>query len=334
MKLLVTGGAGFIGSNFIRHILKEHPDWEITNLDKLTYAGNLENLKDIEDNPRYRFAKGDITDRELISNILRNRFDAIINFAAESHVDRSILDASPFIETNIKGTQILLEGARQYNVARFVQVSTDEVYGSTEKGKFTEKSPLAPNSPYSASKTAADLLCHAYWKSYQFPIVITRSSNNLGPFQFPEKLIPLVITNVLENKPIPVYGDGLNVRDWIYVGDHCRALDTVLQKGKPGEVYNIAANEEKTNLELIHRLLDIMGKSRELITFVADRPGHDRRYALDMTKISTALGWKPAYSFEKALSATVDWYIKNEAWWRKIKSGEYAKYYERMYSHR
>jgi len=334
MKLLVTGGAGFIGSNFIRHILKEHPDWEITNLDKLTYAGNLENLKDIEDNPRYRFAKGDITDRELISNILRNRFDAIINFAAESHVDRSILDASPFIETNIKGTQILLEGARQYNVARFVQVSTDEVYGSTEKGKFNEKSPLAPNSPYSASKTAADLLCHAYWKSYQFPIVITRSSNNLGPFQFPEKLIPLAITNVLENKPIPVYGDGLNVRDWIYVGDHCRALDTVLQKGKPGEVYNIAANEEKTNLELIHRLLDIMGKSRELITFVADRPGHDRRYALDMTKISTALGWKPAYSFEKALSATVDWYIKNEAWWRKIKSGEYAKYYERMYSHR
>ena len=334
MKLLVTGGAGFIGSNFIRHILKEHPDWEITNLDKLTYAGNLENLKDIEDNPRYRFAKGDITDRELISNILRNRFDAIINFAAESHVDRSILDASPFIETNIKGTQILLEGARQYNVARFVQVSTDEVYGSTEKGKFNEKSPLAPNSPYSASKTAADLLCHAYWKSYQFPIVITRSSNNLGPFQFPEKLIPLVITNVLENKPIPVYGDGLNVRDWIYVEDHCRALDTVLQKGKPGEVYNIAANEEKTNLELIHRLLDIMGKSRELITFVADRPGHDRRYALDMTKISTALGWKPAYSFEKALSATVDWYIKNEAWWRKIKSGEYAKYYERMYSHR
>ena len=334
MKLLVTGGAGFIGSNFIRHILKEHPDWEITNLDKLTYAGNLENLKDIEDNPRYRFAKGDITDRELISNILRNRFDAIINFAAESHVDRSILDASPFIETNIKGTQILLEGARQYNVARFVQVSTDEVYGSTEKGKFNEKSPLAPNSPYSASKTAADLLCHAYWKSYQFPIVITRSSNNLGPFQFPEKLIPLAITNVLENKPIPVYGDGLNVRDWIYVEDHCRALDTVLQKGKPGEVYNIAANEEKTNLELIHRLLDIMGKSRELITFVADRPGHDRRYALDMTKISTALGWKPAYSFEKALSATVDWYIKNEAWWRKIKSGEYAKYYERMYSHR
>ena len=334
MKLLVTGGAGFIGSNFIRHILKEHPDWEITNLDKLTYAGNLENLKDIEDNPGYRFVKGDITDRELISSILQDELDAIMNFAAESHVDRSILDASPFIETNIKGTQILLEGARQYKVGRFVQVSTDEVYGSTEQGKFTEKSPLAPNSPYSASKSAADLLCHAYWKSYRLPVMITRCSNNLGPFQFPEKLIPLAITNVLENRLIPVYGDGLNVRDWIYVEDHCHALDTVLQKGKPGEVYNIAANEEKTNLELIHRLLDIMGKSHELITFVTDRPGHDRRYALDITKISTELSWKPAYSFEKALDATVDWYINNETWWRKIKSGEYAKYYETMYSHR
>ncbi len=334
MKLLVTGGAGFIGSNFIRHILKEHDDWQITNLDKLTYAGNLENLKDIEDNPGYSFVKGDITDRELINRILQDGFDAIVNFAAESHVDRSIMDASPFIETNIKGTQILLEGARQYKVGRFVQVSTDEVYGSTEKGKFTERSSLAPNSPYSASKTAADLLCHAYWKSYQLPVVITRSSNNLGPFQFPEKLIPLAITNVLENRPIPVYGDGLNVRDWIYVGDHCRALDIVLQKGKPGDVYNVAANEEKTNLELIHRLLDIMGKSRELITFVADRPGHDRRYALDITKISTELGWKPAYSFEQALSATIDWYVNNEAWWREVKSGEYAKYYERMYSNR
>jgi len=334
MKLLVTGGAGFIGSNFIRHVLKEHPDWEITNLDKLTYAGNLENLKDIGYNPRYRFVKGDITDRELISNLLQDGFDAIMNFAAESHVDRSILDASPFIETNIKGTQVLLEGARHYKVARFVQVSTDEVYGSTEKGKFTEKSPLAPNSPYSASKAAADLLCHAYWKSYQLPVTITRCSNNLGPFQFPEKLIPLAITNVLENKLIPVYGDGLNVRDWIYVEDHCRALDTILQKGKPGQVYNIGANQEKTNLELIHHLLDIMGKPHELITFVADRPGHDRRYALDVTKTTRELGWKPVYSFEKALSATVDWYIKNELWWRKIKSGEYAKYYERMYSHR
>jgi len=334
MRVLVTGGAGFIGSNFIRYALKEHPDWEITNLDKLTYAGNLENLKDVESNTRYHFVKGDITDREAVNNLLKDGFDGIINFAAESHVDRSILDASPFIETNIKGTQILLEGARQYKLGRFVQVSTDEVYGSTEKGKFTEKSPLAPNSPYSAAKAAADLLCHAYWKSHQLPVTVTRCSNNLGPFQFPEKLIPLAITNVLENKPVPVYGDGLNVRDWIYVEDHCRALDTVLQKGQPGQVYNIGANQEKTNLELIHRLLDVMGKPHDLITFVTDRPGHDRRYALDSTRITRELGWKPVYSFEKALAITVEWYVNNDTWWRKIKSGEYAQYYDRMYSHR
>lgn len=334
MKLLVTGGAGFIGSNFVRYILHEHPDWEIINLDKLTYAGNLENLKDIENNPRYRFVKGDIADRKLISNLLQGKIDVIINFAAESHVDRSILDASPFIETNIKGTQTLLEGAHQYKVGKFIQVSTDEVYGSMEKGKFTEESPLSPNSPYSASKTAADLLCHAYWKTYQLPVVVTRCSNNLGPFQFPEKLIPLAITNALENKPIPIYGDGLNVRDWIYVLDHCRALDLVLQKGKPGEIYNIAANQEKTNLQLIHKLLDIMGKPQSLITFVTDRPGHDRRYALDITKITRELDWKPSYSFEQALTATVNWYLNHESWWRKIKSGDYAKYYERVYSHR
>ena len=306
----------------------------MTNLDKLTYAGNLENLKDVENNPRCRFVKGDITDRELINDLLRDGFDAIINFAAESHVDRSILDASPFIKTNIKGTQVLLEGARQYKIGRFIQVSTDEVYGSTETGKFTEKSPLSPNSPYAASKTAADLLCHAYWKSYQLPVIITRCSNNLGPFQFPEKLVPLAITNVLEDKPIPVYGDGLNVRDWIYVADHCRALDIVLQRGNPGETYNIGANQEKTNLELIHSLLDIMNKPQSLVTFVADRPGHDRRYALDVGKITRELDWKPIYSFEEALSATMDWYVNHEFWWRKIKSGEYAKYYEKMYSNR
>jgi dTDP-glucose 4,6-dehydratase len=334
MKLLVTGGAGFIGSNFIHYVLKEHPDWEVVNLDKLTYAGNLENLKDVEGDPRYRFVKGDVADRKLVDNLLQSGFDAIVNFAAESHVDRSILDASPFIETNIRGTQVLLEGARQHRVGKFLQVSTDEVYGSTERGKFTEKSPLSPNSPYAASKAAADLLCLAYWRTYHLPVVITRCSNNLGPFQFPEKLIPLAVTNVLENKPIPVYGDGLNIRDWIYVEDHCRALDIVLEKGKPGEVYNIGADQEKTNLELIHRLLDIMGKPRDLITFVADRPGHDRRYALDISKIAHELGWKPVYPFDKALAMTVDWYIKNEAWWRKIKSGEYAKYYERMYSRR
>jgi len=334
MKLLVTGGAGFIGSNFIHHILNEHPNWGIINLDKLTYAGNLENLKDIENDPRYHFVKGDIADRELVNNLLQDNFDVIVNFAAESHVDRSILDASPFIETNVKGTQVLLEGAHQYKVRKFIQVSTDEVYGSIEEGKFTEKSPLSPNSPYAASKAATDLLCHAYWKTYQLPVVITRCSNNLGPFQFPEKLIPLAITNALENKPIPIYGDGLNIRDWIYVADHCRALDLAIQKGKPGEVYNIAANQEKTNLELIHQLLDMMGKPRSLITFVADRPGHDRRYALNASKITKELGWKPLYSFEKALAATVDWYINHEHWWRQIKSGEYAKYYQRMYSHR
>ena len=334
MKLLVTGGAGFIGSNFIHYILKEHSSWEIINLDKLTYAGNLENLQDIENNPRYRFIKGDIADRKLISSLLQGKIDAIINFAAESHVDRSILDASPFIETNIKGTQILLEGARQYEVGKFIQVSTDEVYGSTEKGKFTEESPLCPNSPYSASKAAADLLCQAYCKTYQLPVIITRCSNNLGPFQFPEKLIPLAVTNAVENKPIPIYGDGLNVRDWIYVLDHCRALDLALHEGKPGEIYNIATNQEKTNLQLIRKLLDIIGKPQSLIAFVADRPGHDRRYALDITKITQKLGWKPTYSFEQALTATVNWYLNHESWWRQIKSGDYARYYDRMYSHR
>jgi len=334
MKLLVTGGAGFIGSNFIHHILSEHPGWEITNLDKLTYAGNLENLKDIENDFRYRFVKGDIADRELVNSLLQERVDVIVNFAAESHVDRSILDASPFIETNIKGTQTLLEGARQYHTGKFIQVSTDEVYGSMQNGKFTEQSPLSPNSPYAASKTAADLLCHAYWKTYQLPIIVTRCSNNLGPFQFPEKLIPLAVTNALENKPIPIYGDGLNVRDWIYVLDHCRALDLTVQKGKPGEVYNVAASQEKTNLELIQQLLDIMGKPRSLITFVTDRLGHDRRYALDASKITHELDWKPLYSFEKALAATIDWYVNHEHWWRQIKSGEYTRYYEEMYSHR
>jgi dTDP-glucose 4,6-dehydratase len=334
MKVLVTGGAGFIGSNFIYYIFHEHPNWQITNLDKLTYAGNLENLNGIEDNPKYRFVKGDIADRELVSQLLQDGIGAIINFAAESHVDRSILDASPFIETNIRGTQALLEGARQYKVGRFIQVSTDEVYGSIETGKFNEESPLCPNSPYAASKAAADLLCQAYWRTYHVPVIITRCSNNLGAFQFPEKLIPLAITNALENKAIPIYGDGLNVRDWIYVEDHCRALDLVFQKGKLGEIYNIGAANEKTNLELIRALLDIMSKSQSLMTFVADRPGHDRRYALDATKITRELGWKPTYSFVEALTTTLNWYRTHESWWRKIKSGEYARYYERMYSHR
>ena len=334
MKLLVTGGAGFIGSNFIHYILREHAGWEVINFDKLTYAGNRENLKDIENNDGYSFIKGDIVDRELISRLLQDGIDTIVNFAAESHVDRSILDASPFIETNIKGTQTLLEGARQYKVERFIQVSTDEVYGSIGEDKFTEQAPLSPTSPYAASKAAADLLCHAYWKTYQLPVIITRCSNNLGPFQFPEKLIPLAVTNALENKPIPVYGDGQNVRDWLYVADHCRALELVLQKGESGKVYNVAASREKTNVELLHQLLDVMNKPQSLMTFVADRLGHDRRYALDANKLTRELGWVPEYSFEEALTITVNWYLNNEPWWRKIKSGEYFKYYETMYSNK
>jgi dTDP-glucose 4,6-dehydratase len=331
MKLLVTGGVGFIGSNFIRHIRQEHPDWEITNLDKLTYAGNLENLKDIQDQPGYHFVKGDIADRKSVDKLLGQGFDVIVNFAAESHVDRSILDASPFIETNVKGTQVLLEGAKKHGIQRFIQVSTDEVYGSIDSGRFTEESLLSPNSPYSASKTAADLLCRAYFKTHHLPAIVTRCTNNFGPYQFPEKLIPLAVTNALEDKPIPVYGDGLNIRDWIFVHDHCRALDAVIQKGKPGEIYNIGSGNEKTNLELIRKLLELLDKPQSLIQFVTDRPAHDRRYALDCTRIATELGWKPAYSFEKALSATVDWYLKNESWWRSIKSGEYSRYYEKMY---
>lgn len=334
MRLLVTGGAGFIGSNFIRHILSEHPDWQVVNLDKLTYAGNLENLKDIENKSSYRFVKGDVTDRELVSSILQQGVEVVVNFAAESHVDRSIMDATPFIETNIRGTQTLLDGARRYSIERFIQVSTDEVYGSIESGKFTEQSALSPNSPYAASKTSADLITLAYWKTHRLPVIVTRCSNNVGPFQFPEKLVPLAITNVMENKPVPIYGDGLNVRDWIYVTDHCRAIETVLQKGQPGEVYNISAEQEQTNLDLIYQLLDIMEKPRSLITFVKDRPGHDRRYALDAGKIIRELGWKALFTFKEALSATVDWYIENEPWWRQIKSGEYTKYYRRMYSKR
>lgn len=334
MRLLVTGGAGFIGSNFIRYILKKHPDWQITNLDKLTYAGNLENLKEVERHPHYRFLKGDIADRKLVDRLLEEKFDAVINFAAESHVDRSILDASPFLETNVKGTQVLLEGVRKHKVKRFIQVSTDEVYGSIDNGSFTESSPLQPSSPYSSSKAAADLLCLAYYKTYNVPVIITRCSNNFGPYQFPEKFIPLAITNAIEDKPIPLYGDGLNVRDWIFVFDHCSALEAVLKRGKNGEIYNIGAGNEMTNLSLLNQLLKLLGKPDGLIQFVTDRPGHDRRYSLDTTKLRTELGWQPAYSFDKALALTVDWYLQNKQWWQRIKSGDYVKYYEQVYSRR
>jgi len=335
VKVLVTGGAGFIGSDFIRYSLQEHLDWSVVNLDKLTYAGNLENLKGIETDPRYRFIKGDIADWALVQELLGDGFDIIVNFAAESHVDRSILDSSPFIETNIKGTQVLLEGVKQYKVERFIQVSTDEVYGSLEAGRrFTEDSPISPNSPYAASKAAADLLCLAYYHTYRLPVIITRCANNYGPYQFPEKLIPLVITNALEDKPVPIYGDGLNVRDWIYVADHCRALSSVITKGRLGEIYNIATGNEKTNLGLVNNILNIMGKPASLITFVSDRPGHDRRYALDTGKIESELGWEPATSFDEGLRETIEWYGENQSWWRRTKSGEYTRYYQRMYSRR
>jgi len=334
-RLLVTGGAGFIGSNFIHYVLEQHSDWEVTNLDKLTYAGNLENLRDLEDIPRYRFQRGDIADSDLVGHLVGQGFDVVVNFAAESHVDRSIMDPSPFFETNIRGAQILLEAVRKQGSGSFIQVSTDEVYGSLgPKGIFTEESPLLPNSPYAASKAAVDLLCRAYFHTYDLPVIITRCSNNYGPFQFPEKLLPLVITNALEDKPVPVYGDGLNIRDWIYVADHCRALDIVIQKGKPGEIYNVGANNEKTNLEMVQRILGMMQKPYSLITFVTDRPGHDHRYALNSAKIRRDLGWYPVTSFEEGLEETVEWYMKNEPWWRRIKSGEYIEYYERMYLHR
>ena len=334
MKILVTGGAGFIGSNFIRYIFEQHPDWQVANLDKLTYAGNLENLSGVEKLPGYRFVRGDIADRTAVDRLLREGYDGIVNFAAESHVDRSIMDASPFVATNFKGTQVMLEGAREHGVKRFVQVSTDEVYGSRDKGYFTEESPLDPSSPYSASKAAADLMCLAYYKTHALPLMITRCTNTYGPYQFPEKLIPLVISNAAEDKVIPVYGDGQNRRDWIYVEDHCRALEAVLLKGRAGQVYNIAGGQEKPNLDLVKLLLKLSEKPESLITFVKDRPAHDRRYAIDCGKIESELGWKPLYTLEKGMAATVRWYLDNGPWWRNIKSGEYQEYYARMYGGR
>ncbi|OPX89001.1 dTDP-glucose 4,6-dehydratase [Pelotomaculum sp. PtaB.Bin117] len=332
MILLVTGGAGFIGSNFIKHILKE-TGWRVVNLDKLTYAGNLENLADVEDNSRYSFVRGDITDSELLKDLFKHYdFNMVINFAAESHVDRSIENSAPFINTNILGTQMLLDTACKHGVKKFLQVSTDEVYGSLDDGGFfTEGTPLAPNSPYSASKASADLLCRAYFKTHGLQVVITRCSNNFGPYQFPEKLIPLVVTNALEGRPIPVYGDGMNVRDWIYVLDHCEALRLVLDKGRAGEIYNIGGGARVTNLSLVKMILDILGKPETLITFVGDRPGHDRRYAVDPAKIMDELGWRRGYDFKEAMHKTVAWYLENEGWWRRIKSGEYLDYYNRWY---
>lgn len=338
MKILITGGAGFIGSNFIRWLMKERPGANIVNFDKLTYAGNLENLEglDKEVGAKYQFARGDIADSQAVAEAFSSHsFDTVINFAAESHVDRSIESAEDFIRTNITGTLTLLEAARKHKVSRFVQISTDEVYGSLgPTGKFVETTPLSPRSPYSASKAGADLLGLAFFETYKLPVLITRCSNNYGPYQFPEKLIPLMISNALEDKPLPVYGDGLQVRDWIHVEDHCRALLLVLEKGKPGEVYNVGGGNEWPNLEIVKLILKTLGKPESLIKYVADRPGHDRRYAIDFTRIERELGWRPGVDFARGIKDTIEWYVNNKSWWGRIKSGEYQKYYEKMYGWR
>jgi len=345
---LVTGGAGFIGSNFIQLILKERSFSNVVNFDLLTYAGNLENHKDFKDDAHYVFEQGDIRDRKKVSEIFdKHKIDAVVNFAAESHVDRSIEDPEVFISTNILGTQVLLDIAKQKwkintedkycrkfrEGVKFLQVSTDEVYGDLgENGKFTEDMPLLPNSPYSSSKASADLIVRAYHKTYGIPVNITRCSNNYGPYQFPEKLIPLMIHNALNDKPLPVYGDGQQIRDWLHVYDHCRALLTVLRRGESGEIYNIGGNNEKANIDIVKIILQALNKSDTLITFVKDRPGHDRRYAIDNTKIIHKLGWKPEYSFEKGIKDTIEWYLSNPKWIENVVSGDYQTYYKRMYT--
>jgi dTDP-glucose 4,6-dehydratase len=333
MKFLVTGGCGFIGANFVRLLHAERPDWTVVNLDKLTYAGNLENLEGIPESDRYRFVRGDICDPDTAARCMEGA-DVVVNFAAETHVDRSIEDAAPFLRTNVVGTQTLLEAARRAGGVRYVQVSTDEVYGALgEEGVFTEETPLAPNSPYAASKAGADLLVRAYGRTHGLPAVITRCSNNYGPYQFPEKVIPLFLSNAMEDKPLPLYGDGLQVRDWIHVEDHCRAVLAAAEKGSPGEVYNIGASNEVTNVELAKLLLKTLGKSG-LITFVKDRPGHDRRYAISSEKAKRELGWAPRWGFEEGIARTVDWYRENRGWLDRARSGEYQTYYERMYKGR
>ena len=319
MKLLVTGGAGFIGSNFIRHMMISHPELEIINLDVLTYAGNLNNLKGIEKNPNYTFIKGISATGLLSMRFLTNtKVDAIVHFAAESHVDRSITDASAFVMTNVLGTHTLLECARTHSIPKFIHISTDEVYGSTMEGSFKETDILSPSSPYSASKAGSDLLALSYFTTYNLPVIITRCTNNFGPYQFPEKLIPLFVTNLLDGKKVPVYGTGKNIRDWIHVSDHCRAIEFLLERGNPGEIYNIGGGHEKTNLEITQKILDLLSKDDSMIEYVKDRPGHDFRYSLDCSKLH-AMGWKPKYSFDEALEETISWYTQNEWWWRPLK---------------
>jgi dTDP-glucose 4,6-dehydratase len=330
---LVTGGAGFIGSNFIRYFLDRHKDVEVINLDKLTYAGNLESLRDVISDKRYHFYRGDVADGAFVRRLFNEwHFDAVINFAAESHVDRSILGPAAFIDTNVRGTMTLLEVAREFGVVRFLQISTDEVYGSLgPTGKFTESTHISPNSPYSASKASADFLARAWWKTFGVPTLITRCSNNYGPYQFPEKFMPLMIANALQGRKLPIYGDGLNVRDWIYVEDHCEAIDAVLYRGQIGEIYNIGGGNEVKNIEMARLILSKLGKPESLLEFVKDRPGHDRRYAMDSTKIEVELGWKAKKSFTEGIKLTVDWYLGHEDWWKRITSGEYQNYYKLQY---
>ena len=328
MKIVITGGAGFIGSHFIKYILKSYPDYSILNIDKLTYAGNLENLKEVENHPQYRFIKMDICDRE-VEEVIKG-YEVIINFAAESHVDRSISEPETFLKTDIFGTFNLLEISRKNKIKKFIQISTDEVYGSIERGSFSESSPLNPSNPYSASKGAADLLVLSYFKTYNLPVNIIRSTNNYGPNQYPEKFIPLFITNALEDKELPLYGDGMNVRDWLFVEDNCRAIDIVLHKGKNGEIYNVSAGNEKPNLYVAKKIVELTGKDEKLIKFVKDRPGHDKRYSINSEKIRK-LGWKPIVSFEEGLEITVKWYKENVEWWKKIKEGVFKDYYKKHY---
>jgi dTDP-glucose 4,6-dehydratase len=332
VKLLVTGGAGFIGSNFIRHVLAAHPDDTVVNLDKLTYAGNPANLADLANDARYRFVKGDIGDAGLVREAARG-VDAVVNFAAESHVDRSILDPEAFLRTGVHGVYTLLEAVRELKIPRFLHISTDEVYGSIAHGSAVEDAPLAPTSPYSAAKAAGDLLALAYVHTHHTPVVITRSSNNFGPYQYPEKVIPLFVTNALDDEALPLYGDGKNVRDWLYVLDNCEAIDLVLRRGREGEVYNIGGGHEVENVAITRDILRLTGKPDTLIRPVKDRPGHDRRYSVDAGKVR-ALGWTPRHAFADALAATVDWYRRNEAWWRPLKSGEFKAYYQQQYAHR
>ena len=339
MNVLVTGGAGFIGSNFIFYMLDRHPEYRIVCLDKLTYAGNLSTLKSVMDNPRFRFVKGDICDRELVYQLFEEeKPDVVVNFAAESHVDRSIEDPGVFLQTNILGTAVLMDACRKYGIGRYHQVSTDEVYGDLPLDRpdllFTEETPIHTSSPYSSSKASADLLVMAYHRTYGLPCTISRCSNNYGPYQFPEKLIPLMIANALNDKPLPVYGDGKNVRDWLYVEDHCKAIDLIVRDGKVGEVYNIGGHNEMANIDIVKLILQEIGKPESLITYVGDRKGHDRRYAIDPAKIHRELGWLPETKFADGIKKTIAWYLENREWWEEIVSGEYQNYYERMYGNR